>query len=199
MNMNPDETTLALWLEDELTGEELTAVETWASHHPEQLAAREQARHWRKTVTAVMPLSIEPPYPDFFNHRVMQGLQEPTPPARDMAKKSFFRTSWFMPVAACAGMALTFWVGRKSQSSPGYDFANAPRAIPVEQIVYTPEHGVNAEWFASTKASATVIVLNGVTAIPDTTDFPETACIPTNEVDEATAQIENQTSTKTEQ
>ena len=32
-----------------------------------------------------------------------------------------------------------------------------------------------AGWFASTKASATVIVLNGVTAIPDSTDFSATA------------------------
>jgi hypothetical protein len=33
---------------------------------------------------------------------------------------------------------------------------------------------VKAEWFASSKASATVIVLNGVEAISDATDFSET-------------------------
>jgi hypothetical protein len=198
MNMNPDETTLALWLEDELTGEELAAVEAWAGGHPEHLAAREQTRRWRATLTAVMPASIEPPYPDFFNHRVMQALQSPASPPEIIVKKSFFRTSWFMPAAACAGMALTFWVGKKSQSPPDYEVASVPRAIPVEEVVYTPENGVNAEWFASTKASATVIVLNGVTAIPDTTNFPETASVPVSRENEATAEIETQPTLATE-
>ena len=42
MNMNPDEATLALWLDDELTGPEKAVVEAWASQHPDQLAAREE-------------------------------------------------------------------------------------------------------------------------------------------------------------
>ena len=36
MNTNPDETTLALWLEDELTGAELAAMDAWAADMPEQ-------------------------------------------------------------------------------------------------------------------------------------------------------------------
>jgi hypothetical protein len=198
MNMNPDETTLALWLEDELTGEELATMDTWACDKAEQLAAREQTRRWRATLTAVMPASIEPPYPDFFNHRVMQALQSPALPTETIVKKSFFRTSWFMPAAACAGMILTFWIGKKSKTSFDYEVANAPHAIPVEPVVYTPENGVNAEWFASAKASATVIVLNGVTAIPDTTDFPETAYTPVNRENQATAGIETQPTIETE-
>jgi hypothetical protein len=80
-----------------------------------------------------------------------------------------------MPLAACAGMALAFWVGTKSrQAEPVYNVAGAPRAIPVDPLLYTPEKGVDAEWFASDPASATVIVLNGVAAIPDSTDFSET-------------------------
>jgi hypothetical protein len=44
----------------------------------------------------------------------------------------------------------------------------------VEPIIYTPEKGVEAEWFSSSAAMATVIVLNGVQAIPDSTDFSHT-------------------------
>lgn len=192
MNTNPDEVTLALWLEDELSGEELAAMEAWAANESDQLAAREQARHWRATVAAVMPGTVEPPYPDFFNHRVMQALKQPPAPVETTAKKSFFRSSWWMPATACVGMALTFWAGKNSQVAPApeLDFANAPRAIPVEPALYTPETGVNAEWFASTEASATVIVLNGVTAIPDSTDFPETAYLPQAPGDFATAGLE---------
>jgi hypothetical protein len=86
-----------------------------------------------------------------------------------------------MPLAACAGMVLAFWLGMKTQSAPAmpeYDVAGAPRAIPVEPIIYTPDGGVEAEWFASSDAAATVIVLNGVEAIPDEMDFSKSAAVP---------------------
>jgi hypothetical protein len=200
MNTNPDEVTLALWLEDELSGEELTAMEAWAGGHPDQLAARDQARRWRATMAAAMPGTVEPPYPDFFNNRVMHALRQPSTPVETTAKKSFFRGSWWMPATACVGMALTFWAGKNSQvaSTPELDFANAPRAIPVEPTIYTPETGVKAVWFASTEASATVIVLNGVAAIPDSTDFPETAYLPPAPGDFATASIETEPTSESE-
>ena len=47
MNTNPDEAKLAMWLDDELQGEELAAMEAWAGSQPEQLAAREEVRRWR--------------------------------------------------------------------------------------------------------------------------------------------------------
>ena len=47
MNTNPDEAALALWLDDELTGEQLAAVEAWAAGQPEQLSAREEIREIR--------------------------------------------------------------------------------------------------------------------------------------------------------
>jgi hypothetical protein len=89
--------------------------------------------------------------------------------------------SWVMPLAACAGMVLAFWLGMKTKSEParpGFDVAGVPRAIPVEPILYTPDRGVKAEWFASSDASATVIVLNGVDAIPDDMDFSKTVTMP---------------------
>ena len=61
MNMNPDETKLALWLDDELTGDELAAMDAWAADIPEQLAAREEIRSYRKTMAAALPASEEPP------------------------------------------------------------------------------------------------------------------------------------------
>ena len=190
MNTNPDEATLALWLEDELAGSELATVEAWALTRPEQLAAREEIRHWRAMVSTAIPASEEPPYPDFFNSRILQAIREQTPVAAAARKKSISWKTWFMPLAACAGMALTFWFGTRIQSTPEYDVAGAPKAIPVEPVVYTPENGVKAEWFASTEASATVIVLNGVAAIPDATDFSETVYLPTDREIDSTADTE---------
>ena len=187
MNTNPDEGTLALWLDDELAGADHAAVEAWALTRPEQLAAREEIRRWRATVASAMPASEEPPYPDFFNSRVLQAIRERAPAAEPAAKSTLWKT-WFMPVAACAGMVLTFWMGKKT--APEYDVAGAPKAIPVDPVVYTPENGVAAEWFASKEASATVIVLKGVAAIPDATDFSETVYLPMEREIDSTAGIE---------
>jgi hypothetical protein len=190
MNTNPDEATLALWLDDELTGPDKAAVEVWASQHPEQLAAREEIRRWRATISAAIPATEEPPYPDFFNSKVLQAIREQTPKPEVPEKKPFFWKSWLMPMAACAGMALTFWVGTKSSPVPEIDVAGAPRAIPVEPVVYTPDSSVNAELFASNDASATVIVLSGVTAIPDATDFSATVYVPMDRESNSTADVE---------
>ena len=180
MNMNPDEAKLAQWLDDELTGEDLASFEVWALSQPEHVAAREETRRWRKLIASAIPNSEEPPYPDFFNSRIAHGIREQSPkPAPGEPKPAFWK-SWLMPTAACAGMILTFWIGAKSQSQklPEIDVAGAPKAIPVEQIIYTPESGVNAELFASDHASSMVIVLNGIAAIPDSMDFSATTYIP---------------------
>jgi hypothetical protein len=192
MNTNPDESTLALWLDDELTGDALAAVEAWAIGQPDQLFAREEIRRWRSTIAAVIPASEEPPYPEFFNSRVLKAIRELEPKAAAVVKPSFLWKSWLLPTAACAGMAMTFWIGKTSHSVPEYDVSNAPRAIPVEPVVYTPELGVKAEWVASAKASATVVVLNGVTAIPDATDFSETVYVPQDREFDSTADSEAQ-------
>lgn len=197
MNMTPDETTLALWLDDELTGAELAAVEEWALNQPEQIAARDEVRRWRATMAAAIPAAEEPPYPEFFNSRIMREIREGTPKPLIVAERSFSWRSWVMPLAACAGMVLAFAIGRKSGSAPDYDVANAPRAIPVEPVVYTPESGVNAEWFASTKASATVIVLKGLAAIPDTLDLSATVSAPMERESDFTADVEGQPEFKT--
>jgi len=172
MNMNPDETTLAKWLDDPLHGEELAADDAGAGSPPEALAARAEDRRWRELIGTALPASQEPPYPDFFNLRVARAIREQAPAAAVVARRRLFGSSWVMPLAACAGMAFAFWLGAKTAASPPeVVVAGAPRAIPVESFVYTPETGVRAESFASAGASATVIVLNGVAAIPDSTDF----------------------------
>lgn len=179
MNTNPDETRLALWLEDELHGEELAAFEQWVAGRPELLEERAKARSWREMMAAALPAAEEPPYPDFFNTRVARAIHEiqvMPAPAAAKAPRNFSLRSWFMPLSACAGMVLAFWLGGKKQGGPiEIDVAGAPRAIPVDTVPYVPERGVEAEWFVSTDASATVIVLSGVEAIPDSTDFSETA------------------------
>ncbi len=191
MNTNQDEAKLALWLDDELEGEELASFEAWAMSQPEHLAAREETRRWRSLMASAIPASEEPPYPDFFNSRIAQAIREESPKAEAPVKRRSIWQTFLMPVAACAGMVLTFWIGKNAQKPYEIDVAGAPKAIPVEQLVYTPETGVKAEWFASTEASAMVIVLDGVRAIPDTMDFSETTYVPGNREIDSTAEVDS--------
>lgn len=189
--MNPDEAKLALWLDDELVGDELATFEAWVHGQPEHLAAREETRRWRAMIASAVPASEELPYPDFFNSRIAQAIRDQTPKAAVVSERHRFSwQSFFMPLAACAGMLLAFWVGKKSQPTVEIDVAGAPRAIPVEQLVYTPESGVKAELIVSHDASAMVIVLDGVRAIPDSTDFSETTYVPVGREFDSTASLE---------
>lgn len=177
MNTTPDEVLLALWLDDELVGEDLAKVESWALTQPDQLAAREEIRAWRKTMSTALPAVEEPPYPDFFNSRITREIRELQDTAAAPAPAVVARTrsfwSWLFPATAFAGMALAFWVGTKTHSAGEGDLArNADSgATP---IWYTPEQGVDAKWMQN-KGASTVIVLHGVNAIPDSMDFTETA------------------------
>lgn len=173
MNTIPDEALLALWLDDELHGEESANVEAWAESQPDQLAAREEVRAWRRMMSEAMPAVEEPPYPDFFNSRVEKAIREqmsaaaPAAASAVEAKRSFW--SWLFPATAFAGMALAFWVGTKTHTEGGGAVA---KSVPVW---YTPEQGVDVKWLKGSGADSSVIVLQGVNAIPDTLDFTETA------------------------
>lgn len=178
MNTNPDDTTLALWLEDELEGDALAAMEAACADKPELLAQRAEHRAWKEWITRSVPRGEEPPYGEFFNARVLRGIgraqeERESAPAKPGGGTSW--RTWFMPAAAAAGMVLAFQLGSRTRPvAPDVveiDVSNAPRAIIVEPILYTPEKGVKARWFNSPEADAFVIVLEGVPAIPDTVDF----------------------------
>lgn len=191
MNTTPDDTTIALWLEDELTGEAFVHVESWASAQPDQLAARESLRSWKARLSSALPASEEPPYADFFNSRIARAIREAEPvsaqPAAVAAARRPFWRVWLMPATAFAGMALAFLMGRQTSTPQPIAAVPAPviRSVPV---VYTPDRSVSAEWFDSNSASATVIVLQGIEAIPDATDFGETASLPAGKDHPSTAE-----------
>lgn len=190
----PDEEMLALWVEDELTGEFATSVNAWAAVQPEWLARREEAREIKALLRGNLPAAEEPPYADFFNSRISREIARESAaevaaaPAKT-APGSFWR--FFLPATSVVGMAFCFWAGTRlvpaQQGQAAPPLANIPAAMPV---LYTPEQGVTAAYFNSSPAHAEVIVLNGVAAIPDSFEVPETAAV--EEPVPATADIEHQ-------
>ncbi len=176
----PDEELLALWVEDELDGSSAAAVEAWAASQPEWLERREQARQLKPLLQAALPGREDPPYAEFFNARIGREIAREAAalgPASPGETPSSGFWKWFLPATAVAGMALCFWGGTRFGPTVAAD--NATATIPAEQmpIVYTPEKGVNAAYFASAPADAMVIVLDGVAAIPDSFEIPETAAV----------------------
>jgi hypothetical protein len=122
------------------------------------------------------PSGEDPPHGEFFNARILRHIERESEEKAVVSKSSggWAWRAWFMPAAAAAGMVIAFQLGARTQPAPqvvDIDVSNAPRAIPVEPILYTPEKGVKARWFNSAEADAFVIVLEGVPAIPDAVDF----------------------------
>lgn len=173
MKTPPDETTLTLWMDGELQGEELQQMEQWAADHPELLAERDAVRQLNADIRSNVPAEVEPPYPDFFNSRIMRAIEEdaiastPAEAAATPAKQSSF-LRWLGIPAAAAAMLLCFYVGTRVGSpieSQGGQLANN------SANVYTPDGNVHADIFTSEDASATVIVLEGLNDIPDDLDI----------------------------
>jgi len=188
MNTTPDEELLALWVDDALEGPSAAEVDAWASNQPEWLERREQARQVTPWLKAGLPAAEEPPYAEFFNARIAREIGRE---AGGAVAPTFSRSrglwNWFLPATAVAGMVLCFWAGTRMVPAPVVA-APDPVAGPPAPYLYTPEKGVKAAYFASEPADAMVIVLDGLAAIPDSFEIPETASV--KEPEEATAVLE---------
>ena len=178
MNTTPDETLLALWVEDELDATSQAAVEAWTAAQPEWQERRELARQMKGLMQANLPATEEPPYGEFFNARIAREILRGEAPAAPVAPtvtapgKSW---RWFLPATAVAGMVLCFWAGTRVVPAPAVVQAPPPPVLAPAPVLYTPEKGVKAAYFTSEPADAMVIVLDGVAAIPDSFEVPDTA------------------------
>jgi hypothetical protein len=173
MNTTPDEALLALWVEDELDGTHAREIDAWATGNPEWLDHRDQARRTRKLLRAHLPASEEPPHAEFFNARIAREIaREAARP--EAAPRRTWR--WFLPATAVVGMVLCFWAGTRMAPTPSVP---PPVVVvpPPTPLIYTPEKGVKAAYFESEPAEVAVIVLEGVSALPDSFNLPDTAAV----------------------
>jgi len=163
MNTPPDETTLTLWMDGLLEGEELQHMEAWAQEHPELLAERDAIQALSQNIQQNIPKSIEPPYPDFFNQRIIAAIQEDTPVSEaQQSNGGFWR--WLAAPLAAGAMALCFYLGTQFTTGAANPVG---KSIASSSTVYTPDNGVQADIFVNENQDATVIVIEGLTDIPD--------------------------------
>lgn len=169
MNTKPDNELLALWVEDELDVGVHTEVEAWAAGQPEWSERRELARQTKTLLGTVLSADEDLPNGEFFNARIRREIEvrETAPtPAKGTGRPVL---GWLVPLTAAACLMLGFWVGR---GGPQANLVPPPVA-DLTPVLYTPQKGVNAE--LSKSEEATVIVLAGVDAIPDSWEIPATA------------------------
>lgn len=164
MNTKPDHEMLMLWLEDELSEAEQRNVDAWAQQQPDWLQKREESRSWRRQLSSIRAAEAEMPYGEFFQQRVMRAIEREqalkVEPAATAARPRRFR----MPTTLAAALIIGFFAG-------ALWYQQSPRSNVL--LTYTPAEGVKADFYESSPAKGTVIVLNGVEALPDDLGAPD--------------------------
>ena len=173
MKTKPKDITLTQWMDGELEGEELHSVEAWAQEHPELLKERDAVHAMSMSIREHVEADVEPPYPDFFNQKILRAIEEEEVAVVTQEEKGV-RGFWqwltapiAIPVAMVA-MVLCFYLGTQVDNHPSAYDGPSMVAVPTSAgSVYTPDGAVSAVIFKSDKAEATVIVLEGLNDIPD--------------------------------
>lgn len=146
-------------------------MEAWVAGHPELLAERDAVRSLSRSIRQSVPESVEPPYPDFFNTRILRAIEEEEPAAAPSAAPKgagFFK--WLVAPLAAGAMAVCFYLG----TQVGQDGAVPPpgaNTASAASTVYAPDSRVEADIFVANNQEATVIVLEGLDDIPDDLDM----------------------------
>lgn len=159
-----------------LTEAEQSELAPHLAGHPELEAAREGFLRMRGEIRRAIPASEEPSYPEFFNthlERLIIGergavVEGPKPESGVRRLLSL----WLMPAAAAA-VVLAFLAGM--QLGHTRDGGDAVVAEPASPAVYSPVATVQAEAMQDESVGGTVIVLEGLEAIPSSVDLFQTA------------------------
>lgn len=165
MNQPPiNEDLLTRWIDGQLTPEEAALLEQKAAAMPELLIEKESAGRVGDLLRRHLPVSLEPPSPEFFTSRIMEEIRTASPapaaarPSRLPAWLSWMRAAWFAPLASAAAVAVAFiaWNHRSGGEPAG-----------AAALTYTPNPRVIASSYFSEEAGATVIDLSNLDPVPD--------------------------------
>ncbi|MFV1994998.1 MAG: anti-sigma factor [Verrucomicrobiales bacterium] len=163
-----DQEKLTRWIDGEL---EPAALEDLLARHPELRAEKKAAKEIGDSLRSEMESGERIPFPDFFNHQIQRAIEQERHPAlrasayEGMPSESFF--SLFKLTRNLAAAALLVLLGVFIGS------AIIDRGPDGTEIVtaYTPDPSVVAEVHYSADADATILLLEGLAAIPDDHDI----------------------------
>jgi len=173
MDLEKNEQLLTRWIDGELTGSELDEFEQAVARDPQLAEAKAEAEGLRSALRSHMPAEREVPNPEFFNSQVQRRISAGTPAVSPPEKApaggilSWFRSPFTLASAAAVLLLGFFAVSQMGGS--GVD--GVPSGHSQVTSTYTPDPSIEAESFYSDEADATVIMLGGLAALPDSTDL----------------------------
>jgi negative regulator of sigma E activity len=163
MKTPPDETQIVRWLDGEMDASEKSAFDAMLAQDPELRAEMESLSQLGDTLRKNLPIERDLPHADFFNSQIQvrisqEEMQQAREESRTPVRRSWFsgfRLPWVLATAAAvvALVAVTFRPGGAEQAS----FVLSS---------YAPNPSVQARTFHSDEANATVLMLDGLTALP---------------------------------
>lgn len=165
MNPNRDEQLLARWLDGEMDADERASFDARLKTDSALRAEAESLQSLRAAFQEGFPRIAEVPHADFFNSQIQDRIAEirrseakPLPAAQSSGYSwvSLLRP-WILGAgaAACALIALLQWPASKGAVS-----------ATLVLSTYAPNATVKANTFHSDDANATVLMLDGLDAVP---------------------------------
>ena len=171
MNQERKEQLITLFVDGRLSDDEKAEWEKAVAEDPSLREQAEAASEIANLMRSEIPASQEPPYPEFFNSQVLKRIRDeaadPSAPEAD-APSPFSLDgvlSWIrspLTLAAAAVIVLSFVV-KNLLAPPGTVISDRT----IVQAVYAPDAGVEVSTTFDEGASACVILLDGLAAIPE--------------------------------
>ena len=170
MDLDNKEQLLTRWIDGELAGDELREFEAAVAQDPQLAAAKTEAEELRNLLQAEIPAERDVPNPEFFNSQVQRRISASETPAPRATPTAGGILSWFRSpfTLASAAAVLILSLFAISQMGGG-DVVPTDRTLVTS--TYTPDPSIDAEHFYSDEADATVIMLDGLAALPDSTEL----------------------------
>jgi len=151
---------LLRWLDGEMSAAEKAAFESRLAADPALKAEAELMKRLSADLRTHLPAEMPVPYADFFNSQIQVRLaQDENQQMQAPANEGWFawlRLSWLAPAAAVLMVSFYVWQNAVPADSPD----------SVVHSIYVPNSAVQASYFHSGEAQATVLMLEGLEEMP---------------------------------
>lgn len=165
MKTQPDETDLTRYLDGEMDAAERAAFESSLAAHPELRTDLESMNLLGEVLRKNVAAEREVPHADFFNSQIQVRIAQEeidrkraAPAGAGGGWLGWLRQPWFV-AAATALVAVAAFVAWENRGSSAQDTS-------IVLSTYTPNPTVQARAYHSEDANATVLLLDGLAALP---------------------------------
>lgn len=164
------------WIDGQLTPDEEKQLDSLMQDDAGILAELQEMKSVTVAIKEEIPASVEPPYGDFFNSKLMRkvDLQIRSQRPAEKAQRWWQSMRWaWAPVSALA-LVLSFFAGHRIASPSDQESGNSTAAVSQSAVlptVYFTGESLDAEVIADSQGDVSAIVVNGLSAIRDDIDF----------------------------